>query len=80
MRAITPGMPDLKPAEELAFASPIPTQIVSSDEYTPPPQSEKQKEVEARLLTMADEIGGRQGLPAGNSFNPPPAWPLRSSP
>ena len=38
----------LKPAERLSFASPIPTQIVSSDEYFPAPQNEKQREVEAR--------------------------------
>ena len=41
---------ELMPSELLPHATPIPTQIVSSDEYTPPPQSEKQKEVEARLL------------------------------
>ena len=53
---------ELNPSELLPHATPIPTQIVSSDEYTPPPQSEKQKEVEARLLSMADELGGKQGL------------------
>lgn len=53
---------ELNPSELLPHATPIPTQIVSSDEYTPPPQSEKQQEVEARLLAMADELGGKQGL------------------
>jgi hypothetical protein len=53
---------DLVPSEFLTYATPIPTQIVSSDEYTPPPQSEKQKEVEARILAMGDELGGKQGL------------------
>jgi hypothetical protein len=53
---------DLVPSEFLTHATPIPTQIVSSDEYTPPPQSEKQKEVEARLLAMGDDLGGKQGL------------------
>ncbi|MFE0756207.1 amidohydrolase family protein [Inquilinus sp. NPDC058860] len=52
----------LVPSELLPHRTPIPTQIVSSDEYTPPPQSERQKEVEARLLAMADELGGRRGL------------------
>lgn len=51
----------LNPSELLPHSTPIPTQIVSSDEFTPPPQSEKQKEVEARLLAMADEFGARQG-------------------
>ena len=53
---------ELMPSELLPHATPIPTQIVSSDEYTPPPQSEKQKEVEARLLELGDELGGKQGL------------------
>ena len=53
---------ELNPSELLPHATPIPTQIVSSDEYTPPPQSEKQKEVEARLLAMGDDLGARQGL------------------
>ena len=53
---------ELVPSEFAPHATPIPTQIVSSDEFTPPPQSEQQKEVEARLLAMADELGGKQGL------------------
>ena len=52
---------ELTPSELLPHATPIPTQIVSSDEYTPPPQSEKQKEVEARLLAMGDELGEQAG-------------------
>ncbi len=52
----------LIPSEMLPHTTPIPTQIVSSDEYIPPPQSEKQKEVEARLLDMGDELGKKQGL------------------
>jgi predicted TIM-barrel fold metal-dependent hydrolase len=53
---------ELPPSEMLPHRTPIPTQIVSSDEFTPPPQSEKQKEVEARLLDMADTLGKSQGL------------------
>ena len=53
---------ELVPSEFLPHATPIPTQTVSSDEYTPPPQSEKQKEVEARLLDLGDELGKKQGL------------------
>jgi uncharacterized protein len=52
----------LLPAEEAAFPSPIPTQIVSSDEYFPQPQSPEQKEVEARLVAMADDLAQQQGL------------------
>ena len=53
---------ELIPAEMLPHTTPIPTQIISSDEYIPAPQSEKQKQVEARLLDMGDELGKKQGL------------------
>ena len=52
----------LMPSELLAQHTPIPTQIVASDEYYPDPQNEKQREVEARLNAMADDLGGRQGI------------------
>ena len=52
----------LMPSELCQYQTPIPTQIVSSDEFYPDPQNERQREVEARLLTMADELGGQQGL------------------
>ena len=71
---------ELMPSELLPHATPIPTQIVSSDEYTPPPQSEKQKEVEARLLDLGDELGRQAGaLAAASSSRPPPAWRRASS-
>ena len=53
---------ELIPSEFVTLNTPIPTQIVSSDEFYPDPQNEKQREVEARLLAMADELGGKQGL------------------
>jgi len=52
----------LTPAELSPHRTPIPTQNVSSDEFYPAPQNEKQREVEARLLTMADELGRKRGL------------------
>ena len=52
----------LMPSELVTYQTPIPTQIVSSDEFYPDPQNERQREVEARLLAMADELGGKQGL------------------
>src|SRR3982075_1198615 len=61
---------ELMPSELLPHATPIPTQIVSSDEYTPPPQSEKQKQVEARLVALGDELGGNQGLSRRAFFQP----------
>jgi predicted TIM-barrel fold metal-dependent hydrolase len=52
----------LTPAELLPHETPIPTQVVSSDEFAPDPQNAKQREVEARLLAMADELGPKHGL------------------
>ena len=53
---------ELLPAETSSFASPVPTQIVSSDEYMPVPQTEKQRAVEARLKELSDGLARRQGL------------------
>ena len=52
----------LQPAEFASFDGPIPTQIVSSDEYAPIPQTAKQGEVEARLKRLADELSARQNM------------------
>lgn len=52
----------LLPSELVPEALPIPTQIVASDEYYPDPQNDRQREVEARLLAMADDVGARTGL------------------
>src|SRR6201991_4035339 len=52
----------LMPSELCQYQTPIPTQIVASDEFYPDPQNENQREVEARLVAMADELGGKQGL------------------
>ena len=52
----------LAPAETTAFPGPIPTQIVSSDEYFPAPQSARQREVEARTKAMGDALARRQGV------------------
>ena len=52
----------LRPAETHAFPGPVPTQIVSSEEYFPLPQSGPQREAEAHLRALGDELGRRQGL------------------
>ncbi len=63
MRLLSPAeMERLLPAETHAFRGPIPTQIVSSEEYLPVPQTRQQREVEARLLSLGDELGRRQGM------------------
>src|ERR1700751_5938946 len=53
---------ELQPAERSSFPWPVPTQIVSSDEYMPAPQTEKQREVETRLKELSDGLARRQGL------------------
>lgn len=46
----------LEGAEVNSLPSPVPTQIVSSEEYLPPPQTAQQKKVEHTLLDMADGV------------------------
>jgi predicted TIM-barrel fold metal-dependent hydrolase len=52
----------LLPAETSAFASPIPTQFVASDEFSPSPQTEKQKQVEARIKALGSQLAKHQGM------------------
>ena len=52
----------LKPSELLPYDTPIPTQVVSSDEFYPFPQTEKQRELQARLLDLADGLAKKQGV------------------
>jgi predicted TIM-barrel fold metal-dependent hydrolase len=52
----------LRPAEELPHFTPIPTQMVSSDEYVPAPQTPQQRELEARLLAIGETLAKRQGV------------------
>jgi hypothetical protein len=55
MRLLSPAeMNQLRPAETRAFRGPVPTQIVSSEEYFPTPQTAAQREVEARLKAKAE--------------------------
>jgi uncharacterized protein len=52
----------LRPAAQAASPTPIPTQIVSSDEYLPAPQTEKQREVEVRLNELGRTLAKKHGL------------------
>jgi uncharacterized protein len=52
----------LSPAETDSYPSPIPTQIVASEEFYPVPQTARQKEVEHRLNALADKHGRKNGL------------------
>lgn len=52
----------LKPAEIAEPRTPIPTVMVSSDEYAPLPASEKQREVRARVMDLGGQLAAKQGL------------------
>lgn len=52
----------LLPADEAAFRSPVPTQMISNAEFNPLPQNEKQRQVETRLKDMAEMNGRRHGM------------------
>ena len=57
MRFLDDGLiSGLLPAETASFPSPVPTQIVSSDEYLPVPQTAQQRQVEARLIAMIAKL------------------------
>ena len=49
-------------ADEVAFHSPVPTQMVSNGEYNPIPQTEKQAQVEGLIKEMADVQAKRHGM------------------
>jgi uncharacterized protein len=52
----------LMPAWQASSPTPVPTTLVSSDEYLPIAQTERQKKVEARMNALGDEYGRRNGL------------------
>jgi predicted TIM-barrel fold metal-dependent hydrolase len=52
----------LAPAETSLFPSPIPVQSVSSDEFMPIAQTEKQREFEARVKEMGAAMAKRLGV------------------
>nr|MDQ2801387.1 amidohydrolase [Pseudomonadota bacterium] len=52
----------LSPADEVAFHSPVPTQMVSNGEFNPLPQTARQRQVEARIKDLADANGRKLGL------------------
>jgi hypothetical protein len=66
------------PSELVQHRTPIPTQIVSSDEFYPDPQNERQREVEARLLSMADDLGYKQAWTVAGFSRLRPVWLHRS--
>src|SRR4029453_1160322 len=61
---------ELLPAETASFPSPIPTQFVASDEFTPAPQTERQKQVEARIKELGTRLAKHQGRARRGFFQP----------
>ena len=58
----------LMPAETTRFRSPIPTQSVSSDEFTPAFQTPRQKEFEGRVKALGSSISKKLGMPRRRFF------------
>jgi hypothetical protein len=52
----------LVPADQVDGGTPVPTRLVSSDEYLPIRQTERQKQVEARMNELGDDYGRKNGL------------------
>src|SRR5882724_8675020 len=52
----------LRPAASAAFASPVPTQIVASDEWWPPRQTAEQHRVERKLKELGAALARHQGM------------------
>ena len=51
-----------EPAEVAAFRSPVPTQMISNGEFNPLPQTQQQRQVEARIKELADTTATKLGL------------------
>jgi hypothetical protein len=52
-------------------ALPIPTRPVSSDEFTPAPQSQRQRQFEVRVQQLGSELARKQGLSRRRFFQTP---------
>jgi hypothetical protein len=62
MSWLSPEEMDRLSSAESLFPSPIPVQSVSSDEFMPGPQTEKQREFEARVKEMGAQMAKRLGM------------------
>jgi len=58
---------DLVPAWQASSSTPVPTQLVSSDEYLPIAQTERQKKVEAHMNALGDDMAARTACRAAAS-------------
>jgi hypothetical protein len=53
---------ELLPAQHQAFRSPLPTRVVSREEFQARPQTERRRRLEARIKDLADRLAVRRGL------------------
>ena len=51
-----------EPADQAAFRSPVPTQIISNGEFNPLPQTEKQRQVEENIKQLGDSLAKKHGM------------------
>ena len=59
---------------------PLPTRLVSNEEFPPQSQTAAQKEVEHRILAEAGRLASRLGSAAGPSCGAAAGWRCRSLP
>lgn len=59
---------------------PIPTQIVSNEEFAPPDQTDEQKRVEHRLIEIASENSKNSAFRAGDFWRLQAEWRRLFSP
>jgi uncharacterized protein len=62
MSLLTPEELDKLSGAEALYPSPIPVQSVSSDEFFPAPQTERQREFEARVKALGAELAKKHGM------------------
>ena len=73
---VRPGM-----RQGLATEMPLPTRLVSNEEFPPLPQTAAQRAVEHRILADAGAAGpASRDEPAATSSGRPAGWRRRSSP
>jgi predicted TIM-barrel fold metal-dependent hydrolase len=62
MRHVSDEGLGLTPAERTEPRTPLPVRMVASEEYSPVPQSAKQRETEIRLYALADAVAPKLGM------------------
>src|SRR5262245_12092823 len=53
---------ETEPAEKVDFKSPVPTRMVSNGEFNPLPQTQRQRQFEARLKDFSEASARKLGM------------------